>query len=130
MPNIEIDFDVFKEITRLRETEHMTPNDVLRNLFKLKSKQNKNIPDVSVGKSWVVKEVIFPHGTEFSAIYKGQEFKAIVDNGALLLKGKRFSSPSSAAVSITGNPVNGWVFWKCKLPGKQSWDIIEKYRNQ
>ena len=130
MPSIEIDFDVFKEITRLRETEQVTANDILRSLFKLKPKQNRNVSEVLGGRSWVVKEVTFPHGTEFSATYKGQEFKAVVDDGALLLKGKKYSSPSSAAVSITGNPVNGWNFWKCRLPGKQSWDIIEKYRNQ
>jgi hypothetical protein len=129
MPTIEIDFDVFKKITSLRETEQITPNDVLRELLNL-PKRNKNIIDVSAGKSWMVKGVSFPHGTEFSAIYKGQEYKAIVDNGALLIKNKRFFSPSLAAVSITGYPVNGWNFWKCKMPGKQNWDLIESYRNQ
>ena len=129
MPNVEIDFDVFKAITSRRVTEDVTPNDVLRELFKLESKRGKNISQVRSGKPWVVKGVVFPHGIEFLAEYKGQNFQAIVDNGALVMNGKRFSSPSAAAVSITGNPVNGWIFWKCKMPGRQSWDLIEKYRN-
>ena len=130
MYTVEIDFDVLKEITARRDSEYVTPNDVLRKLFKLKPKQNKKDSYATVGKPWVAKGVFFPHDTEFSAVYKGQEFDAIVNDGALVLNGKRFSSPSSAAVSITGNPVNGWIFWKCKLPGQQTWQIIEKYRNQ
>ncbi len=128
MPSIEIDFDVFKAITICRSSEDVTPNDVLRELFKLKPNRDKTTSDLTAGKPWVVKGVHFPHGTEFSAVYKGQSFQAIVDNGALVLNGKNFSSPSSAAVSITGNPVNGWIFWKCKMPGKQNWEIIESYR--
>ena len=129
MPNIEIDFDVFKEITTRRDTEQVTPNDVLRKLFNLKSHQVKHISDIHAGKPWVVKGVTFPHNTEFLATYKGQNFHAVVNNGALVLNGKKFPSPSAAAVSITGNPVNGWIFWKCKLPGQQNWEVIEKYRN-
>jgi hypothetical protein len=129
MESIEIDFDVFKAITIRRSSKDVTPNDVLRELLKLKPKRNKTSSDLTTGKPWVVKGVHFPHGTEFLAAYKGQDFQAIVDNGTLMLNGKRFSSPSSAAVSITGNPVNGWIFWKCRMPGKQNWEIIESYRN-
>ena len=45
------------------------------------------------------------------------------NNDALLLEGWRvemdgrtFSSPSAAAVAISGNSVNGWRFWNYKNP--------------
>ena len=39
MQTIEIDFDVFKEITVRRKNEGITPNDVLRELFGLEPRQ-------------------------------------------------------------------------------------------
>ncbi|MCX8115003.1 MAG: DUF4357 domain-containing protein, partial [Burkholderiaceae bacterium] len=80
------------------------------------------------GVPWVTKGVTFPHGTEFRATHKGQMHKGVVQNGALVLNGKRFNSPSAAAVSITGNPVNGWRFWECKLPGSDRWTLIAELR--
>jgi len=129
MNSIEIDFDVFKEITNRRVSESVTPNDVLRKIFGLESKQNTNVTVPISGNPWVIKGVTFHHGTEFKATYKGREHHGIVDNGALDVKGKRFASPSAAAVSITRNSVNGWNFWECKMPGNQSWQLIESYRN-
>ncbi len=37
MPSIDIDFDIYKELTSLRETEDVTYNDVIRELLELKS---------------------------------------------------------------------------------------------
>lgn len=128
METIEIDFDVFKEITIHRKTEKITPNDVLRELFGLDPLEKNDDPLMPSGKSWVTKGVTFPHGSEFRANYKGQEFIAEVKDGALYLNGKKFTSPSAAAVSITGNSVNGWIFWEGKLPGSSSWKIIKEYR--
>ncbi|HOX41758.1 MAG TPA: DUF4357 domain-containing protein, partial [bacterium] len=65
---------------------------------------------------------------EFRANYKGQTILAKVESGSLVLNGKRFDSPSAAAVSITGNMVNGWIFWECRLPGKTSWQTIKMLR--
>ncbi|MCG2830393.1 MAG: hypothetical protein L6302_05020 [Desulfobacteraceae bacterium] len=130
MKTIEIDFDVFKEITLRRATEKVSHNDVLRELFGLEPKNSSDMSVATAGKSWVTKGVEFPHGTKFRATYKGQIFHATVEDGALVLNGKRFLSPSSAAVSITENPVNGWVFWECRLTENESWQIIKKYRNQ
>lgn len=126
--NIEIDFEVFKEITSRRPTEDVTPNDVLRELLGLPSKESGELPVSPTGKPWIAKGVTFPHGTEFRATYKGQSYRAVVEDGALVLNGKKFSSPSAAAVSITRNSVNGWVFWECKLPGQQEWRLIKNYR--
>lgn len=39
----------------------------------------------------------------------------------MILNGMEFLSPSEAAVTITRNPVDGWLLWDCKLPGRSSW---------
>lgn len=50
--------------------------------------------------------------------YKGIKYEArILENGEIRLlnnKPATFKSPSKAAVHITGNSVNGWVWWKCR----------------
>ncbi len=129
---IEIDFEVFKEITKRRPTEEVTPNDVLRELLNLppKEKQANHESKKLGGAPWITKNINFPHGTQFRAIYKGKEYYGVVNNGALELNGKRFTSPSAAAMSITNTPVNGWIFWKCKMPGEERWKVMKSYRKQ
>jgi hypothetical protein len=130
MATIEVDFEVFKELTIRRKSESMTENDVIRSLIGLGHAAEK--PTMENGHSgktpWVCKGVIFPHGTEFQTTHKGQLYSGTVDQGALVLNGKRFTSPSSAAVSITTSPVNGWTFWKCRLPGTKQWKVISELR--
>jgi len=132
MTTIEIDFDVFKELTIRRTSEYVTYNDVLRELLGLNRLVSSTpIPEngSDVG-AWTAKGVTFPAGTEFRASYKGQTISGKVDSGFLVVNGKRFDSPSSAAVSITGNMVNGWIFWECRLPGKTTWQLIKSLRNR
>ena len=126
--SIDVDFDVFKEITRRRATQDVTPNDVLRDILGLEPKKAEDVQELSKGRPWVTKGVTFPHGTEFRAFYKGEVFHAVVDDGALKLNLKRFYSPSKAAISITNNSVNGWTFWQCKMPGRQGWSVIKSFR--
>jgi hypothetical protein len=71
--------------------------------------------------SWIVDGVAFPNGTKFRCKYKGYCYYAQVCDGALMINGNRFLSPSAAAVSITRNAIDGWLFWDCKLPGNSSW---------
>jgi hypothetical protein len=131
MRTIEIDFDVFKAITARRPSENVSENDVLREVFGLPRKAPSPAPaspePIAAG-DWVTKGVRFPAGTEFRAIYKGQTFLARVEGGALVLNGKRYDSPSPAAVSITGSAVNGWRFWEARLPGQAGWKMIESMR--
>lgn len=129
---IDVDFEVFKALTALRRSEGMTENDVLRETLGLSkvarsagSAQSKIATD---GIPWVSKGVSFPHGTEFRATYKGQLHSGVVRDGALVVNGKRFSSPSAAAISITGNPVNGWRFWECLVPGATKWRLAADLR--
>ncbi len=126
MQAIEIDFEVFKELTNRRLTEEVTYNDVLRDLLNLSKIKINN--DLANGKPWITKKVSFPHGTEFYAHHKGENYYAKVDNGALDLDGKKFDSPSSAAMQITNYPVNGWTFWECKTPGRSTRRLINALR--
>jgi hypothetical protein len=130
MRTIEVDFDVYKELMYLRKSEEVTFNDVLRDLLKLgpAKKPEPTVSTPSTGTPWISKGVSFPNGTEFRATYKGQVHNAVVDNGALVVGGKRFNSPSAAAVDITGTSVNGWRFWECKRPGHQGWTLITNLR--
>lgn len=130
MVMVDVDFEVFKELTARRRSEAMTENEVIREVLGL-SKPASHSAATSLssgGTPWVSKGIVFPHGTEFRATYKGQQHVGMVQNGALVLNGKRFSSPSAAAVAITSSPVNGWMFWECLLPGTTKWKTIADLR--
>lgn len=128
MPTIDVDFDVFKAITLRRPSEDVSENDVLRQLLGLPAQKyavHKTTPQPG---DWVTKGVRFPVGTEFRASYKGETHLARVEGGALVLSGKRYDTPSAAAMSITGSPVNGWTFWQARLPGQAGWKLIKSLR--
>ena len=130
MHTIDIDFDVFKALTAKRDREEMTHNDVLRRLLGLpvaESPAVAAIPDDDEGEWWA-KGVRFPSGTRFRGKYKGLIHSGVVLDGALVVKGKRYNSPSAAAVSITESPVNGWTFWEAQLPGRSDWQMISSLR--
>ncbi len=133
MHNIEIDFEVFKALTNLRDTEKTTYNDVVRRLLKLSDAQVFGIESVAKSgaqpSSWVTKGVTFPEGTEFRASYKGTTVYANVKDSTLVVNGERASSPSDAARIVTGNSVNGWTFWQCRLPGESRWRGLQGMRN-
>lgn len=129
MHTIDVDFDVFKAITLRRTSEEVTANDVLRQVLGLPSRKEPTVPSPRMeAGDWVTKGVRFPAGTEFRAKYKGQTWLGRVEAGALVLNGKRYDSPSAAAISITDNPVNGWTFWECRLPGQGGWKILKSLR--
>lgn len=136
MRTIEVDFDVFKALTLRRPTESVTENDVLRELLGLspapRSLSAARAPSVIVPPldpdSWLSKGVRFPAGTEFRAHYKGETHLARVEKGALVLGGKRYDTPSAAAMAITNSPTNGWTFWECRTPGQSAWRMIKTMR--
>jgi hypothetical protein len=131
MPTIEIDFDVYKALTARRPSEDTTENDVLRQLLQLPGKAPSAAPTIDPAPSdWVCKGVRFPAGTEFRATYKGRTYLARVAEGALVFSGRRFDSPSAAAMNISGHPVNGWTFWQCRLPGQAKWTLLRELRKR
>lgn len=132
MKSIEIDFDVEKALFLRRTSEEVSYNDVLRDLLGVGPKKSSiTATDTVSGQGdWVSKGVRFPSGTVFRATYKGQTYYGKVEAGALVVENKRYYSPSSAAVDITGNMVNGWIFWECQLPGRTSWQMIKSMRKK
>ncbi|RME35463.1 MAG: DUF2924 domain-containing protein [Gammaproteobacteria bacterium] len=141
MYTIEVDFEVFKELTLRRPREEVSYNDVIRELLGLSPAQRKDIAPLrealvdalacapSATEGWTTKGVSFPPGTEFRAVYKGETYHARVEEGRLVLDGKGYDSASAAAMAITGgSPVNGWRFWECRLPGHQDWQLIDSLR--
>ncbi|HVU00015.1 MAG TPA: hypothetical protein VHE33_21120 [Acidobacteriaceae bacterium] len=133
MPQIDIDFEVFKELTNRRPTEDVTYNDVLRELLKLPKPTGKSTkPGTVLGsKPWIVSDTTFPVGSEFIADHKGKTYSGIVKDGKLELSdGSKFTTPSAAAMHITGTNVNGWRFWKCKLPGTSHFLLLERLRGR
>ncbi|MEX0810418.1 MAG: hypothetical protein WD044_16980 [Dongiaceae bacterium] len=131
MPTIEIDFDVFKALTTRRDTEATTYNDVIRDLLKLPAvRETQDLPDAGE-RPWVVSDTSFPAGSKFLVRYKGEEITGIVRDGMLeLTGGQRFPTPSAAACHVTGGNVNGWRFWRCKLPGTSEYVLIERLRGK
>ena len=130
MHSIEIDFDVFKGLTMLRKSEDVTYNDVLRDLLKLGPASKEKLAAAGPsGAGWWVKGVLFPNGTDFRARYKGKVYTGRVQGARLVVNGISYDSPTAAARSITGTPVNGWVFWQAKLPGRPDWQVIASFRN-
>lgn len=128
MPTIEVDFDVFKALTARRPSEEVSENDVLRQVFGLPARKAGQTSPAAAPGDWIAKGVRFPVGTEFRATYKGQTHLGRVEGGALTLGGKRFDTPSAAAMSITDSPVNGWTFWEARLPGQAGWKIARSLR--
>jgi hypothetical protein len=125
----EVDFEVYKALTMRRATETTSYNDVLRELLGLPSRPNGAArPQEADDGAWEYRGVRFPNGTDFRANYKGQTYPGKVEGGRLLLNGMVMNSPSEAAHKITGNNVNGWRFWECRLPGETRWRSIEALR--
>jgi len=65
--------------------------------------------------------VPLPDGTELRGHHRGREVRARIERGAVVLDGRRFSSLSAAARSVTGHSVNGWRFFEARLPGRNDW---------
>lgn len=129
MATIEVSFDVFKELTNLRESEEVTYSDVIEKLLRTNGQQEK--PGATEGvDGWQVKGVLFPEGTEFRACYKGKVFTGIVHGNGVIVNGQSYHTPSGAANAITHTNLNGWGFWQCRLPGKSEWKPIYTLRQE
>lgn len=132
MHTIEVDFDVFKELTLRRESEKHSYNDVLRHLLKLPpngtGRTDQKASSATAG-DWICKGVRFPEGSEFRANYQGRFHYGKVKGGKLIVDGQSASSPSDAARLVTHNSVNGWTFWECRLPNDSRWRHINSLRS-
>ena len=125
MPQIDVDFDVWKALTIQRSKESETCNDVLRKLLKLpEAPPSSTTGAAPEAEGWRVKRVFFAEGTQFHAVYKGADYAGVVRNGRMVVGGKPYGFPSPAAVAVTGHNVNGWRFWRSRRPGDPDWRLM------
>ncbi len=144
---IAVDVDVHKAIEALRQGFEETENDILRRHFELPDLPSSisfeddgplphgpapnGLPPV-----WERKGVELPEGTELFLAYPGVSASGKIQNGAWVVEGKVFRSPSSAACSIVSKKrgraisVNGWMYWKVKRPTDSEWVLIHSLRKR
>ena len=93
-----------KQLENLIKEKHKEELGALFSKKIIESKSDELHPDKLVG---MVKT-----RTPIYHTHKGREYKAILTPaGSIILKGKKYKSPSGAAMSITKRPSNGWRFW-------------------
>ncbi len=119
---IEIDFEAWKTLTALRESESDSYNNVVRRLLNLGpvaavlEDANASLEGRYIGGRFL------PSGTLLRAKYKSLLHKArIVGDEWQDELGDTFRSASAAAREITGNSVNGLTFWEAKRPNDLEW---------
>lgn len=129
---IEIDFDVHKAIELERKSFDETANAALRRLLGLPSCGAQSGQDV--GRPWVGKGVTLPHSTEVRMEYNGREHWGAIQNGSWLVEGRTYGSPSAAAGGAARTKagkkpsLDGWNYWRVKLPGEESWHSLKALR--
>ncbi|HEX8301609.1 DUF2924 domain-containing protein [Sphingomonas sp.] len=140
--HIDIDFEVYKALTALRQNEGHSYNDVLRDLLKLESIQEPEIESALQAAADILSRPIglqgffsrgvhLPDGTILRARYKQREYNARIRGDRWLDdQGREHNSPSAAAAAITGTNVNGLRFWEAKRPIDGGWKRLELLRAQ
>ena len=151
---LDIDFEVFKELTALRESESDSYNAVIRRLLGISSPLGatadpplESSPSSSalnlagiVARPQTTQDqkqygvwygdVHLPEGTKFRATYKGQTHFGRIANGQWYdSDGILRTSPSDAAGAISKTNVNGWRFWHVQLPGDPTWRKLDELKS-
>lgn len=129
---VDIDFDVYKTLTTLRESEADSYSDVLRRVLGMPPRMarlgnpTQRVPAFG---AWFG-NVHFPDGTKFRATYKGRTFVAEIRGERWLdEQGISRTSPSDAAKAICGTNVNGWRFWHTQRPGEDDWHRLDALKS-
>ena len=148
---IEIDFDVFKQLTSLRKTENDSYNNVIRRLLGLPDAFERIVAALAeqmshsersgpsdqgrifgLGGNWGAwfNGIFFPEGTQFRATYKGSTYTAKIEEARWVdQNGVSRNSPSDAASAVCkGTNVNGWRFWHALRPGDTDWHRLDELR--
>lgn len=128
MENLKTNSDLPNRPVFVRSLKQANQNDILQKsdvvARTIQSRSNKP----AGCSAWKVEGATFPHGTKLRGKYKGCFYYGRVDNGAFILNGKKFLSPCAAALSITRNAVDGWLFWDFKLPYQSDWVSIHELK--
>jgi len=116
---IEVDSNTLKRLLTMRK-DNMTCCDVVKLLLDNQA--------ITLSDDWVIKNTRFPVGTTFKGRHLGVEYIGVVKDSGLVLNGKKYQSPSAAAMSITNTQTNGWGFWDCLFPNTTEWRRIASIR--
>ena len=125
--SINIDLEIYRLIENKRESFDETQNEILRRLLGLASPVK---PIIDSGGISLRYSVFLPNGSRLKKVYKGKEYLAEVKDGYIWVNGKRYPSPSAAAVAVTGSPVNGWRWWEVKRPQDSEWISLDQLREK
>ena len=126
MQTIEIDFEVFQELTAQRRSEGDSPNDLLRRLLNIRGAKRQPAPGGPA--HWSCRGGSIPIGARLRSRYKGKIYEALVTDHGIEYEGRKYGSPSEAAGAVTSTNVNGWRFWQFQLPGATSWRDLSELR--
>jgi len=130
MPSINVDFEVWKELTAKRKDESDTDNDVLRRLLSLgDAKPSQTLPDNTQRKRAHSIGGDVPFGTRLRKRHMGRLYVGEVTSRGYEVNGKVHQSPSGAACYITKTKVNGWTWWDCLLPDETQWRELDYARS-
>lgn len=112
MPQITIDFECFKEITRLRPDESVSEGDIIRELLGLGKPTSVASNPTSADEFWESEGVRFAVGTVLEHKFRdGRHVKAIVRHNGIEYNEKIYPGLSPAGVAVTNHQLNGWLFW-------------------
>ena len=127
---IDIDFDVYKQIILRSKYFEEPANEVLRRVFHVDSVESKSIskPENGKGPGLTVKNVFLPAGLKLSKNSGGKMHKAEVCDGYIEYENERYNYPSAAAGAATGNSVNGWNFWNYFDETDHKWKPLSNLR--
>jgi hypothetical protein len=138
---IDVDFDVFKALTALRNSESDSISDALRRLLVLPPQIGETelanilghpLSEVERGLFGLgvwFGSVHFPEATKLRATYKGRTYWAEIKHSKWLGEdGVERNSPSDAAGAISGTNVNGWRFWHAQRPGDLEWHRLDSLK--
>ncbi|MCG7854114.1 MAG: DUF2924 domain-containing protein [Methanosarcinaceae archaeon] len=128
MTQIRIDLDVYKAIQQRLKSFNDNPNQVLRRIFELKVADES--PSTPQGEGLYVKGVFLKNGLKMRKRFKGRTLEATVEGNSILYDGRRFNSPSGAAVYATGTSINGWRFWEYLDDNSGMWRSLSVLRGR
>jgi predicted CopG family antitoxin len=143
MQQIDIDFEVFKQLTARRRSESHTYNEVIRELLEIdkgetiwtgsedrlaeeEQAEEDFYQSRGTAKGFSSRGLFLPNGTLLRATHKGANHSSqIIDGKWVSSDGMKYDSPSAAASAITKNNVNGWRFWQAKRPSDAEWRNLD-----
>ncbi len=132
---IEVSEEVKLEIDRICSVVKMSEDAILRRALGLQRSSNGSIPPsptpIRYGTDGLrTRSCVLKTGLQLKAPYKGREYRGQIEPGAFVVDGidKKFTSPSLAAVAITGYPVNGWRFWEYCDQQSGEWRTLDELR--